>query len=108
MSAQPSSSRRTAEPRVTRQRVAVGRTLDSLDDFVSTQELHRLLQDRGEKVSLATTYRILQSMADDEQVDVLRGADGEVLYRRCEAEHHHHHLVVSNDFSFVLVCMYHT
>ena len=55
MSAQPSSSRRTAEPRVTRQRVAVGRTLDSLDDFVSTQELHRLLQDRGEKVSLATT-----------------------------------------------------
>ncbi|MFZ3453084.1 Fur family transcriptional regulator [Arthrobacter sp. 7Tela_A1] len=93
MPAQPSPPRRPAEPRVTRQRLAVGRTLDSLDDFVSTQELHRLLQDRGEQVSLATTYRILQSLADEEQVDVLRGADGEALYRRCEAAHHHHHLV---------------
>ncbi|CEA08594.1 Zinc uptake regulation protein [Arthrobacter saudimassiliensis] len=89
----PRPARRSPEQRVTRQRIAVGRTLDELDDFVSTQELHRLLQERGEKVSLATAYRILQSMAEDNLVDVLRTGEGEALYRRCEAGHHHHHLV---------------
>ncbi|WHF22860.1 transcriptional repressor [Kocuria rhizophila] len=34
-------------------------------------------------MSLATTYRILQSMAELGQVDVLRTAEGEAIYRRC-------------------------
>ncbi|MCC3267119.1 transcriptional repressor [Arthrobacter gengyunqii] len=89
-------AKRTPEQRVTRQRLAVGRTLDELDDFVSTQELYRLLHERGDSVSLATTYRILQSMAEENQVDVLRTGDGEALYRRCAVEHHHHHLVCRN------------
>lgn len=89
-------ARRGPEQRVTRQRLAVSRTLDELDDFVSTQELHRLLQERGETVSLATAYRILQSMAEESLVDVLRNNDGEALYRRCAVEHHHHHLVCRN------------
>ncbi|MCC9173065.1 Fur family transcriptional regulator [Arthrobacter sp. zg-Y179] len=87
------TSKRAPEQRVTRQRLAVGRALDELSDFVSTQELFRLLQERGERISLATTYRVLQSMTDENLVDVLRGGDGEALYRRCAVEHHHHHLV---------------
>ena len=82
-----------AEVRNTKQRRAVTGALQRLEDFISTQDLHRLLKDQGESVSLATTYRILQSMADLGQVDVLRNAEGEAIYRRCEAEHHHHHLV---------------
>ncbi len=82
--------------RVTRQRRAVSAALDDLDDFVSTQELHRVLHERGESVSLATTYRILQSMADDGLVDVLRSGDNEAVYRRCAVEHHHHHLLCRN------------
>ncbi|RKQ36678.1 Fur family transcriptional regulator [Kocuria tytonis] len=82
-----------AEVRNTKQRRAVSAALQRLEDFISTQDLHRLLQDRGESVSLATTYRILQSMAELGQVDVLRTTDGEAIYRRCEAQHHHHHLV---------------
>jgi Fur family ferric uptake transcriptional regulator len=85
--------RKGSEQRVTRQRRAVSAALDELDDFVSTQELHRVLHDRGESVSLATTYRILQSMADDGLVDVLRNGDNEAVYRRCAVEHHHHHLL---------------
>ena len=88
--------RKGSEQRVTRQRLAVGAALDTLDDFVSTQELHRLLHDRSEQVSLATTYRILQSMADDGLVDVLRNGDNEAVYRRCAVEHHHHHLLCRN------------
>ena len=53
------------EQRVTKQRLAVSAVLDELTDFVSTQELHRILQDRGTSVSLATSYRILQSLADE-------------------------------------------
>jgi Fur family ferric uptake transcriptional regulator len=94
MSAQP--GRKGSEQRVTRQRRAVSTALDELDDFVSTQELHRLLHDRGESVSLATTYRILQSMSDDGLVDVLRNGDNEAVYRRCAVEHHHHHLLCRN------------
>jgi Fur family ferric uptake transcriptional regulator len=81
------------EQRVTKQRLAVSAALDSLDDFVSTQDLHRLLHGQGSAVSLATTYRILQSMADDRLVDVLRNADGEAIYRRCSVAEHHHHLL---------------
>lgn len=81
------------EQRVTKQRVAVSAALDELEDFVSTQELYRLLHERGTTVSLATTYRILQSLAEDGRVDVLRNAEGEAVYRRCAVAEHHHHLV---------------
>ncbi|OMH36617.1 Fur family transcriptional regulator [Tersicoccus sp. Bi-70] len=94
-SSSPAADASASRPpeRNTRQRAAVSRALDELDDFVSTQELHRILTERGERVSLATAYRVLQSMADDGRVDVLRAADGEAVYRRCEVSVHHHHLV---------------
>ncbi|MFE7630765.1 Fur family transcriptional regulator [Kocuria sp. NPDC057446] len=81
------------EVRNTRQRRAVARALASREDFISTQDLHALLRERGDSVSLATTYRILQSMSELGELDVLRSDDGEAIYRRCAAEHHHHHLV---------------
>jgi len=82
--------------RTTRQRTAVTEALAGVDDFVSAQELHRRLHGVGAKVSLATVYRLLQSMADAGQVDVLRNTDNEAVYRKCRAEHHHHHLVCRN------------
>ncbi|MBG0741237.1 transcriptional repressor [Paeniglutamicibacter antarcticus] len=85
--------RPSREQRITKQRVAVGSALDQLDDFVSTQELHRSLQSDGSSVALATVYRILQSMAEDGLVDVLRNAEGEAVYRRCSVAAHHHHLL---------------
>ena len=78
--------------RNTRQRTAVLALLAELDDFRSAQDLHALLRSRGDSVGLATVYRTLQALVDDEQVDVLRGNDGEAVYRRC-SPHHHHHLV---------------
>jgi Fur family ferric uptake transcriptional regulator len=87
------SGRGPGEVRNTRQRRAVADALAGREDFISTQELHALLRDRGESVSLATTYRILQSMCELGELDVLRSGDGEAIYRRCAAEHHHHHLV---------------
>ncbi len=95
--ATPGASRMPAaagkEQRVTKQRLAVSAALDDLADFVSTQELHRILQERGSTVSLATSYRILQSLADEGLVDVLRNTDGEAVYRRCAVTGHHHHLL---------------
>lgn len=84
------------EQRVTKQRLAVSAALDELNDFVSTQELHRILQNQGTSVSLATAYRILQSLADDGLVDVLRNGEGEAVYRRCAVTGHHHHLLCRN------------
>jgi Fur family transcriptional regulator, ferric uptake regulator len=76
--------------RATRQRRAVTDALADLDDFHSAQQIHDILSRRGDRVGLSTVYRTLQSLADAEQVDVLRSADGEALYRRCSSGHHHH------------------
>jgi Fur family ferric uptake transcriptional regulator len=92
------ATRRRAEPdhdqtvplRATRQRAAVAAALDELDEFRTAQELHAILRDRGERIGLTTVYRTLQALADAEQVDVLRSADGEAAYRRCSGGHHHH------------------
>lgn len=76
--------------RPTRQRAAVAAVLEETEGFRSAQELHGLLRERGEGVGLATVYRTLQALADAGEVDVLRTADGESVYRRCSAGHHHH------------------
>jgi Fur family ferric uptake transcriptional regulator len=76
--------------RATRQRAAVAAVLQAVDDFRSAQELHDLLKQRGESVGLTTVYRTLQSLADAGEIDVLRTADGEAVYRRCSSGHHHH------------------
>ena len=79
--------------RMTRQRAAVTGLLDGMDDFRSAQQIHEMLRGRGENVGLATVYRSLQALADAGDVDVLRGDDGEALYRKCASPIHHHHLV---------------
>ena len=79
--------------RATRQRAAVDDALASLEEFVSAQRLHEILRARGENVGLATVYRTLQVLVEDEAVDVLRTDEGEALYRRCAQTEHHHHLV---------------
>ena len=79
--------------RPTRQRRAVVTCLERFDDFRSAQEIHLLLRDSGERVGLATVYRTLSALAQDERVDVLRTQEGEARYRLCSTSSHHHHLV---------------
>lgn len=91
--------RRTQTPRIgvrtTRQRTAVLETLQQLDNFLSARDIHRRLQERGEKVGLTTVYRTLQSLTEMKAVDVLHTDGGEALYRLC-SDHHHHHLVCTD------------
>jgi Fur family transcriptional regulator, ferric uptake regulator len=84
---QPTSSR------ATRQRAAIAQVMADLDAFLSAQELHALLRSDGTPVGLTTVYRNLQGMAERGEVDVVRRADGEALYRKCSSGQHHHHLV---------------
>lgn len=79
-----------AARRETRQRIAVAAALAELAEFVSAQQLHANLRERGDGVGLATVYRTLQQLAADGEVDVLRTGDGEAVYRRCSSGHHHH------------------
>lgn len=83
----------TRQQRSTRQRTAVSTLLDRLDDFRSAQEIHDELRRTGGGIGLTTVYRTLQTMADGGEVDVLRTASGELVYRRCASTEHHHHLV---------------
>lgn len=79
--------------RPTRQRAALAELMSETSQFLSAQELHARLQERGDSVGLATVYRNLQAMAADGDLDVLRTDDGESVYRSCGTEEHHHHLV---------------
>jgi Fur family ferric uptake transcriptional regulator len=79
--------------RPTRQRAAVAAALRGGHGFRSAQELYESMRAAGEKVGLTTVYRTLQAMASVGEVDVLRTADGESVYRRCRSGDHHHHLV---------------
>lgn len=87
--APPSQRRR----RPTRQRQALTRLLEGLGEFTSAQELHSRLRAGGERVGLTTVYNQLRALAEEGEVDSVRGESGEVLYRRCELGSHHHHLV---------------
>ncbi|MFT0762998.1 Fur family transcriptional regulator [Scrofimicrobium sp. R131] len=78
---------------MTRQRAAVLEQLSQQSDFRSAQQVHDDLHSAGQKVSLATVYRNLQTLVDNQQVDTVRGLDGEILYRLCTEEAHHHHLI---------------
>jgi Fur family ferric uptake transcriptional regulator len=79
--------------RATRQRSAVAATLGTSEGFRSAQDLYEAMRAAGERVGLTTVYRTLQAMAAAGEVDVLRTADGESVYRRCRSDVHHHHLV---------------
>jgi Fur family ferric uptake transcriptional regulator len=82
--------------RSTRQGAAVLRALKAADGFRSAQDIHADLRSAGESVGLTTVYRHLQMLTDDEVIDALQTADGEVVYRECESAHHHHHVVCRN------------
>ncbi len=80
----------TIGARSTRQRAAVASVLEGQTEFRTAQEIHQALRESGAAVGLTTVYRTLQALADSEEVDVLRNADGENAYRRCSKGHHHH------------------
>jgi Fur family ferric uptake transcriptional regulator len=80
----------TSAGRPTRQRRAIAAAMETFEDFRSAQEIHALLTGRGDQVGLSTVYRGLQAMADAGEIDSLRTASGESIYRRCSDTHHHH------------------
>lgn len=84
---------RAPQERSTRQKRALAAILETSDGFRSAQDLFADLQVRGENMGLTTVYNQLRTLADNGEIDALRGDDGETLYRRCDTEHHHHHLV---------------
>jgi len=82
--------------RGTRQAEALSITLDGLAGFCSAQQIHAELRKQGERIGLTTVYRHLQVLSEDGQVDTIRDASGETLYRRCATSTHHHHLTCRN------------
>lgn len=83
----------THHGRMTRQRSAIRTILKRQSRFLSAQELHAVAASGGARVGLATVYRTLQTLESSGEVDVIRSADGESLYRLCGIEEHHHHIV---------------
>ncbi|MCD0451116.1 transcriptional repressor [Actinocorallia sp. API 0066] len=77
----------------TARRDAVRRALAGGEGFRSAQDIYAVLRAEGSKIGLTTVYRALQALSESGEVDVLRTADGEAVYRACSSVEHHHHLV---------------
>jgi len=75
--------------RNTKQREEVWQALEGTPGFVSAQELHQSLRERGSGIGLATVYRALNALAEEGTADAL-SIEGENLYRACSPGHHHH------------------
>ena len=82
--------------RSTQQRAVIETALAELNTFVSAQEFHAILRDKGTAVGIATIYRGLQDLVATGNADSLRNESGEVLYRHCAQAKHHHHLICRN------------
>jgi Fur family ferric uptake transcriptional regulator len=82
-----------ADVRSTRQKRALSAVLAQTDRFRSAQELHATLRQSGQRVGLTTVYQQLRALAAVGQIDSVRAASGELLYRHCDTDQHHHHLV---------------
>lgn len=76
--------------RSTKQRAAIADLLADTEDFLSAQQLHDRLRERGESIGLTTVYRNLQALTEAEQIDAIWDGSGEKRYRHCSTGHHHH------------------
>jgi Fur family ferric uptake transcriptional regulator len=81
------------QARRTKQREVIWQVLKRHKKFVSSQELHAILQQKGHAIGLATVYRTLKGLQSGGLVDVIRAPEGEMLFRVCADGTHHHHLV---------------
>ena len=76
--------------RKTWQKDAVLEALATSKGFVSAQQLHKQLTERGTVIGLATVYRTLNALVKGGLADSLVNTGGESLYRDCSKDHHHH------------------
>ena len=76
--------------RNTRQRGDLLGLLETVDEFMTAQEIHALLQQRGSSVGLATVYRNLAKLVEQREIDTVTAPSGEIRYRSCSKTHHHH------------------
>ena len=68
--------------------------LQGVERFLSSQEIHKQLQARGDSLGLATVYRQLEILVEEGHVDSIVSPKGEKLFRHCGVnEDHHHHII---------------
>ncbi|WEV41474.1 transcriptional repressor [Bifidobacterium sp. ESL0682] len=77
------------------QKDAVLKALSGCDDFISAQDLYRILSENGQGIGLSTVYRQLNALADDGRADTIHLNDQQ-MFRICDDGEHHHHLVCEN------------
>jgi Fur family ferric uptake transcriptional regulator len=68
--------------------------LEAQDCCVGAQEIHRELVERGERVGLASVYRVLEVLAEKRLVQRVDLGDGLARFEPVrDASEHHHHIV---------------
>ncbi|MCX6418489.1 MAG: transcriptional repressor, partial [Actinobacteria bacterium] len=67
--------------RKTKQRTSVLMSLGKMSTFQSAQEIYAVLKQENQSIGLTTVYRTLASLAEQGEIDRIRRADGEMVYR---------------------------
>lgn len=90
---EPHSPLVAAGLRRTRQRLAILAILADSREFLSAQDLHRLLDSAGMAIGLTTVYRALHDFERAGLLDVVRDDAGERYFRQRVAAEHRHYLI---------------
>jgi Fur family ferric uptake transcriptional regulator len=71
--------------------------LDAQDCCVGAQEIHKALLDRGERVGLATVYRVLDALVETHVAQRVDLGDGVTRFEAVRGSAQHHHHIVCDD-----------
>ncbi|MEZ0492074.1 Fur family transcriptional regulator [Kineococcus sp. TBRC 1896] len=72
------------------QRTEVLELLRGSTTFLSARAVHRRLRAQGSGIGQSTVYRVVQALARDGLLDVVRAPGREAVYLPCSSSRHHH------------------
>ena len=78
--------------RRTRQGATIAATLADLDEFKTAQDIHDLLRSHGEKIGLATVYRVLTQFEASGLIKRYHFEGGQSVFEINQGAHHDHML----------------
>lgn len=77
----------------TRERRAIFQEVFATHEHFDVETLHDRLKEKGERISLATVYRLIPLLQESHMVQLAVRRDGAVTYEHIFGHKHHDHLV---------------
>ena len=79
-----------AHTRETRQKEVIGKEVEKINSFFTSDELHRRLAKKHPNIGIATVYRTIKLFEENNIIEKHEFKDGRFRYEEVPEEHHDH------------------